>query len=1381
MAKWNTSIELPADPTVALGAATKQYVDASLSFKPNLSGGTGVIVPFYQYPGNVYTNSAILELCDTIRRYPSVPFLVILNPSSGPGTTADGNYTGLISMLQGAGASILGYVATNYAATALATVEADIDTWTSLYPGINGIFVDQMTSADNTTNITYYQAVTTYAHNKGYFPVVGNPGSQVDSNYFLSETADIISYVEAQGYQSESTLQQAYVGGSGFNVPNAKKASIVYTVSYDPAQLALMRRWAKWIYITDAVSTNPYAVLPTYLETLTKDIAAPSFGPNISASDFFSDYLVAGGVTPTSANLTGVMTSPVRAYVSGMLTLVQAGAASLTFTYAASSDTYDDLTNQGEIVHVAVANGAAAPALTPYSLRLQKVVTSATAITSVTQLASTSVTIPQSITVGGALTSTGVELPVSGNVVLAGRHGLGAFQLADTNHQLTYNGNPSSAWVASTAVAVNTVWVPTALNGWCYRCVTAGTTGTAQPAWPTAPNAQVVDGTVTWEIEARAFAGQSIDGPALYGYSGGILGTTVDNVWAMKWASGGTVTFNGNLHVPNGSAIQTVLGGRLFSGPAGDTWGVAPADSAGSAFSICDYTGTSQWTWDFNQNLTTTKAISAGSITGTSIVATSGSFTKDGTHGFQIDGANNISFNSSILYNNSGFELGVGTHYWAFNTDGSASTPGALTVNGAITSGTGTGDQILYLNGGSSGTAGGSALFLQQGGSTGCAIGNYSAVIGSAYDARLVLYGSAGIVNYHATTFNSTINVAGAATFSGNVAVGSIANFPVNQATGPLVYESDATNHSLGIRTGPSTAYRYFTFDYLGNFNVPNGGITSGVITVNTGGSANSLIINDTGVNGANLSLRGNGANTPTKTMRAYDGNLEFVNNAYSAVIATLADSGQFTVSGALVANNVFAGINAFYIRPNGAGSSVGQAIIGGDGRLTVNGPAQATGYLGANNTAAPVAPLDVLAGTNGRLLVRGTNSGADTTVDFVNASNGAYAAATFTATSYNFTGGSISAPNYSTTDTGTADLNTILTPGFHRVEVSSANNPGFNYGQLIVSQGADTALQIGGDFGSSNLYFRGGNPPPIGNGSWGAWRTIWHDGNLNVAAYAGTFGSTGSSAGYTFYDRTSTAPSNWTWYATGGVANLYNVVSGNVLTVTGDGILSGPGISQAASNSTLVQRTVNGYIYANYFNTTANDISTTLAGSIAVQTNGDNFIRWQTRANLFATNNTTVGLPSAAGNANFYLGTGDGASLTTYDTGMKCQWGFGISDYTGTVRTVYDARAGIWYASDFSLTSDAAKKLNIRDLDYRGPLRPRSFTLVDGGKPSFGFVAQEVEALYPEAVAGADGEKSVSYSLLTAVLSHQVNALEARLTALERPGFLRRLWRAIW
>ena len=82
---------------------------------------------------------------------------------------------------------------------------------------------------------------------------------------------------------------------------------------------------------------------------------------------------------------------------------------------------------------------------------------------------------------------------------------------------------------------------------------------------------------------------------------------------------------------------------------------------------------------------------------------------------------------------------------------------------------------------------------------------------------------------------------------------------------------------------------------------------------------------------------------------------------------------------------------------------------------------------------------------------------------------------------------------------------------------------------------------------------------------------------------------------------------------------------------------------------------------------------------------------------------------------------------------------------------------------------SDARLKSNIHTLDYRGRLIPRYY--VKDGKQSIGFIAQEVQALYPELVLGQDKNRpylSLNYNGCTAVLSAQLNHVEDEVTMLK-------------
>lgn len=83
------------------------------------------------------------------------------------------------------------------------------------------------------------------------------------------------------------------------------------------------------------------------------------------------------------------------------------------------------------------------------------------------------------------------------------------------------------------------------------------------------------------------------------------------------------------------------------------------------------------------------------------------------------------------------------------------------------------------------------------------------------------------------------------------------------------------------------------------------GAVFDGPITVVASSTHGVAINGSSGVDGANLDLIGNGTVTPSKTIRAQAGLLEVVNDSYSAVILSITDSGDVTITGSITAENL--------------------------------------------------------------------------------------------------------------------------------------------------------------------------------------------------------------------------------------------------------------------------------------------------------------------------------------------------------------------------------------------------------------------------------------------------------------------------------------------
>lgn len=78
--------------------------------------------------------------------------------------------------------------------------------------------------------------------------------------------------------------------------------------------------------------------------------------------------------------------------------------------------------------------------------------------------------------------------------------------------------------------------------------------------------------------------------------------------------------------------------------------------------------------------------------------------------------------------------------------------------------------------------------------------------------------------------------------------------------------------------------------------------------------------------------------------------------------------------------------------------------------------------------------------------------------------------------------------------------------------------------------------------------------------------------------------------------------------------------------------------------------------------------------------------------------------------------------------------------------------------------------KSNISNLSFRGKLSPKTY--IKDGKQQVGFIAQEIQQLYPELVLTGDDENhylALNYGNLTAVLAAQLNQVDDEVTVLKR------------
>lgn len=89
---------------------------------------------------------------------------------------------------------------------------------------------------------------------------------------------------------------------------------------------------------------------------------------------------------------------------------------------------------------------------------------------------------------------------------------------------------------------------------------------------------------------------------------------------------------------------------------------------------------------------------------------------------------------------------------------------------------------------------------------------------------------------------------------------------------------------------------------------------------------------------------------------------------------------------------------------------------------------------------------------------------------------------------------------------------------------------------------------------------------------------------------------------------------------------------------------------------------------------------------------------------------------------------------------------------------------------SNITAYSDASLKDKVKRLEYRGRLSPVTYVWKnDRSRQQIGFIAQDVQKLYPELVQDNNGLLSLNYQCVTAVLAAQLNAMEDEMSKMER------------
>lgn len=240
----------------------------------------GLLVPLYIYPDNIAKNAAYDRIMDLRRRFPEVPFWVILNPASGPGSEVNANYTKAIDRLIGSGCTVLGYVPTGYGKVAAEKVASQMQSWRTMYPRLHGIFFDEMIYEPTAAGVAHQVKLNSIARDMGFWPTVGNPGADTPGAYFAADCADVIVVHESGDWPTEKKLHGDYFGGHA-DYPAWTRSVLVHSqAECDAAAIAMITRYSRWIYVTqdtykpnDPAHNNPWDQLSTHLETMCEMLA----------------------------------------------------------------------------------------------------------------------------------------------------------------------------------------------------------------------------------------------------------------------------------------------------------------------------------------------------------------------------------------------------------------------------------------------------------------------------------------------------------------------------------------------------------------------------------------------------------------------------------------------------------------------------------------------------------------------------------------------------------------------------------------------------------------------------------------------------------------------------------------------------------------------------------------------------------------------------------------------------------------------------------------------------------------------------------------------------------------------------------------------------
>jgi hypothetical protein len=210
--------------------------------------GLGIIMPVYTENSSQF-NAAYAAA-------EKVPFIAIINPNDGPGTSRITSLRTFANGVKARGGQVIGYVNSFYGGLSWDEAEQQMNDYYSFY-AVNGYFVDEVA----TNKSSYYSTMKGRA--SGRYLVL-NPGTSAPSSY-NSIAAGIITYENPLGGDQSSPFLSY---GNNLAASATPSGAIIYaTSSATTMRQCVDRALAQgydWIYVTNDGNPNPFDGVPSY-------------------------------------------------------------------------------------------------------------------------------------------------------------------------------------------------------------------------------------------------------------------------------------------------------------------------------------------------------------------------------------------------------------------------------------------------------------------------------------------------------------------------------------------------------------------------------------------------------------------------------------------------------------------------------------------------------------------------------------------------------------------------------------------------------------------------------------------------------------------------------------------------------------------------------------------------------------------------------------------------------------------------------------------------------------------------------------------------------------------------------------------------------------